>query len=93
MIDLPRQRYAFLALAAALGAFCVRVTRIHFTILTLAIGMIVHALFFAGIVFKLGGDYGKGMFYIGYGGIVLPRLTILGSLAWRVASMPSSTAK
>ncbi|HSF21740.1 MAG TPA: branched-chain amino acid ABC transporter permease [Burkholderiales bacterium] len=66
------------ALAAALGAFCVRVTRIQFTILTLAIGMIVHALFFAGIVFKLGGDYGKGMFYIGYGGIVLPRFTILG---------------
>jgi branched-chain amino acid transport system permease protein len=66
------------ALAAALGAFCVRVTRIHFTILTLALGMIVHALFFAGIVFKLGGDYGKGMFYIGYGGIVLPRFTILG---------------
>lgn len=43
-------------------------TRIHFTILTLAFGMIVHALYFAGIVFKLGGEYGKGMFYVGYGG-------------------------
>jgi len=66
------------ALAALVGAFCVRVTGIHFSIMTLAFGMIVHALFFAGIVFKLGGDYGKGMFYIGYGGIVLPRFTILG---------------
>lgn len=65
-------------LAALVGAFCVRLARIHFTVMTLAIGMIVHALFFAGIVFKLGGDYGKGMFYIGYGGIVLPRFTILG---------------
>jgi branched-chain amino acid transport system permease protein len=54
------------------------VTQIYFTLLTLAFGMIVHALFWAGIVFKLGGDYGKGMFYIGYGGIVLPRFTILG---------------
>jgi branched-chain amino acid transport system permease protein len=68
------------ALAAFVGAFCVRVTRIHFAILTLALGMIVHALFFAGIVFKLGGDYGKGMFYIGYGGIVLPRFAILGTV-------------
>jgi branched-chain amino acid transport system permease protein len=67
------------ALAAVVGAFCVRLTRIHFTIMTLVLGMLVHALFFAGIVFKLGGDYGKGMFYIGYGGIVLPRFRILGS--------------
>jgi branched-chain amino acid transport system permease protein len=67
------------ALAALVGAFCVRVTRIQFTIMTLAISMIVHALFFAGIVFKLGGDYGKGMFYVGDGGIVLPRFTILGT--------------
>jgi len=66
------------ALAALVGALCVRATRIHFAVLTLAFGMIVHALFWAGIVFKLGGDYGKGMFYIGYGGIVLPRFTILG---------------
>jgi len=68
------------ALAAIIGAFCVRATRIHFTIMTLAFGMIVHGLFFAGIVFKLGGDYGKGMFYVGYGGIVLPRFAILGTV-------------
>ncbi|HEY7743617.1 MAG TPA: branched-chain amino acid ABC transporter permease [Burkholderiales bacterium] len=67
------------ALAAVVGAFCARVTRIHFTLMTLVLGMLVHALFFAGVVFKLGGDYGKGMFYIGYGGIVLPRFRILGS--------------
>jgi branched-chain amino acid transport system permease protein len=66
-------------LAAVVGAFCVRMTGIHFSIMTLVLGMLVHALFFAGIVFKLGGDYGKGMFYIGYGGIVLPRFRILGT--------------
>jgi branched-chain amino acid transport system permease protein len=67
------------ALAAAVGAFCVRATRIHFAIMTLAFGMIVHALFFGGSVFLLAGDFGKGMFYVGYGGIYLPRFTILGT--------------
>jgi branched-chain amino acid transport system permease protein len=67
------------ALAAAVGAFCVRATRIHFAIMTLAFGMIVHALFFGGSVFLLAGDFGRGMFYVGYGGIYLPRFTILGT--------------
>jgi branched-chain amino acid transport system permease protein len=47
--------------------------------MTLAFGMIVHALFFGGSVFLLAGEFGKGMFYVGYGGIYLPRFTILGT--------------
>jgi branched-chain amino acid transport system permease protein len=67
------------ALAAAVGAFCVRATRIQFTVMTLAFGQIVHALFEAGIVFRPAGDVGKGMFYVGHGGLYLPRFTILGA--------------
>lgn len=67
------------ALAAVVGALCVRATRIQFAIMTLAFGMIVHALFFGGSVFLLAGESGKGMFYVGYGGIYLPRFTILGT--------------
>jgi branched-chain amino acid transport system permease protein len=67
------------ALAAAVGALCVRATRIHFTIMTLAFGQMVHALFIAGLVFRLGGERGLGMFYVGSGGIYLPRLTVLGA--------------
>jgi branched-chain amino acid transport system permease protein len=67
------------ALAAVVGAFCVRATRMQFTIMTLAFGQMVHALFIAGLVFRLGGEVGKGMFYVGYGGLYLPRFTILGT--------------
>ena len=66
------------ALAALVGAFCVRATRIHFTIMTLAVAQIVHALFIAGVVFRLGGGFGRGLFLLGGGGLYLPRLTILG---------------
>jgi branched-chain amino acid transport system permease protein len=66
-------------LAAVVGAFCVRVTRIHFTIMTLAFGQMVHALFMAGIVFRLGGAVGRGMFLVGNGGLYLPRFTIRGT--------------
>lgn len=64
--------------AAVAGAGCVRATRIHFTILTLAFGQLVQALFVTGAVYRPLGDYGKGLFYVGYGGLYIPRFTILG---------------
>jgi branched-chain amino acid transport system permease protein len=66
------------AAAAVAGAGCVRATRIHFTILTLAFGQLVHALFVTGAVYRPLGEYGKGLFYVGYGGLYIPRFTILG---------------
>jgi len=65
-------------LAALVGALCVRATRIYFTILTLAFAQTVHSLFIAGIVFRLAGDVGKGLFFVGEGGLYLPRLTLAG---------------
>jgi branched-chain amino acid transport system permease protein len=50
------------AAAAVAGAWCVRATRIHFTILTLAFGQLVQALFVTGAVYRPLGDYGKGLF-------------------------------
>jgi branched-chain amino acid transport system permease protein len=67
------------AAAALAGAWCVRATRIHFTILTLAFAQLVHALFVSGAVYRPLGDYGKGLFYVGYGGLYIRRFTILGS--------------
>jgi branched-chain amino acid transport system permease protein len=67
------------ALATLVGALCVHATRIHFTIMTLAFGQIIHALFIGGLVFRLGGEHGKGMFYVGHGGLYLPRFTVLGT--------------
>jgi branched-chain amino acid transport system permease protein len=78
--------YLFLGLfvatagAAMSGALCVRATRIHFTIMTLAFGQLVHAAFVTGAVYRPLGDYGKGLFFIGGGGLYIPRLTILGTL-------------
>ena len=66
-------------LAAALGALCVRVTRIFFTILTLAFAKIVYSLVVSGIIFTPFGQVGRGFFFIGHGGLYLPRLTIAGS--------------
>ena len=65
--------------AALTGAWCVRATRIHFTIMTLAFGQLVHAVFVTGAVYRPLGDYGKGLFYVGYGGLYIPRFTILGT--------------
>jgi branched-chain amino acid transport system permease protein len=65
-------------LAALLGSLCVRTTRIAFTILTLAFAQMVHALFVAGIVFRLAGDFGKGLFFVAEGGLYLPRFTMAG---------------
>lgn len=63
--------------AALAGAWCVRATRIHFTILTLAFGELVHALFVTGAVYRPFGDYGKGIFFVGHGGLYIPRFTML----------------
>jgi branched-chain amino acid transport system permease protein len=67
------------ATAALAGAWCVRATRIHFTIMTLAFGQLVHAVFEVGVPFRLMGDFGKGLFYVGHGGLYIPRLAILGT--------------
>lgn len=66
------------ALAAVFGFLCVRATRIHFAILTLAFAQMVHALFISGAVFEPFGGVGKGLYLLGEGGLYLPRFTILG---------------
>lgn len=67
------------ALAAVLGLLCVRATRIHFTILTLAFTQMVHALFISGAVFQPFGTVGKGLYFLYEGGLYIPRFTILGT--------------
>jgi branched-chain amino acid transport system permease protein len=66
------------ALAALVGALCVRATRIFFTMLTLACAQAVRALFVGGAAFRPFGEYGKGFFLIGEGGLYLPRFRIAG---------------
>jgi branched-chain amino acid transport system permease protein len=68
-----------MVLASVFGALCVRATHIFFTILTLALAKIVHSLVISGIVFTPFGQVGRGFFFIGHGGVYLPRLTIAGS--------------
>lgn len=66
-------------LAAGFGAICVRATKIHFTILTLALAQVVHSLVIAGVVFRLAGGDGQGLFLLGGGGMYIPRFTMLGT--------------
>jgi branched-chain amino acid transport system permease protein len=66
--------------AALFGVLCVRATRVHFTILTLAVAQIVHSLFIAGIVFRAAGGVGRGLFLLGGGGLYIPRLPVAGHL-------------
>jgi len=65
-------------LSAVFGFVCVRATRIHFTILTLAFAQMVHSLFISGIIFRPFGGVGKGLFLLGGGGLYIPRFTIAG---------------
>lgn len=65
-------------LAALLGGVCVRATRMHFTILTLASAQVVHALFVGGLAFRPFGGVGHGLFLLGGGGLYIPRFTMLG---------------
>ena len=67
------------ALAAVFGALCVRATRIHFTILTLAFAQLVHSLFITGAIFQPFGGVGKGLYLLGEGGLYIPRFRILGT--------------
>ncbi len=66
------------ALAVVFGFLCVRATRIHFAILTLAFAQMVHSLFISGIIFRPFGGVGRGLFLLGGGGLYIPRLTIIG---------------
>ncbi|MGH7333541.1 MAG: branched-chain amino acid ABC transporter permease [Candidatus Rokuibacteriota bacterium] len=66
------------ALAAVTGAICVRTTRIHFSIMTLALAQVIHSLFVSGAVFRPFGGMGKGFFFIGHGGLYIPRFTMVG---------------
>jgi branched-chain amino acid transport system permease protein len=65
--------------AAVFGAACVRATRGYFTILTLALGQVVHALFVSGFAFRPFGTMGRGFFFIGHGGLYLPRFSMGGT--------------
>ena len=65
--------------AAVIGFLCVRTSRIFFTILTLALSMLVYSLVINGTVFRLFGGLGRALYLLGGGGIFLPRLTILGT--------------
>ena len=65
-------------LAVVVGYLCVRATRIHFTILTLAFCQIVHSLFINGAVFELFGGEGRAIYYVTEGSMYIPRLTLLG---------------
>ena len=66
------------AFAAVLGFICVRTTRIFFSILTLAVSMVVYSLVFNGAIFRLFGGVGWSLYLLGGGSMYLPRLTILG---------------
>ncbi len=65
-------------LAAGIGFLCVRATKIHFAILTLAFGQIFHSLFIDGAIFRLFGPLGWALYLVGEGSMYIPRLTILG---------------
>ena len=67
------------ALAAFVGLFCVRATHIFSAVLTLIFAEIVESLFVSGVVFRPFGEIGKGFFFVGEGGLYIPRFTILGS--------------
>lgn len=66
------------ALAAAIGFICLRATRIHFAILTLAFCQIVYSVFIDGAVFRPFGGEGRAIYFLAGGGMYLPRLTLLG---------------
>jgi len=64
--------------AAVIGFLCVRTTKIFFSILTLALSMVVYSLVIDGAVFRLFGGIGWGLYLLGGGSMYLPRLSILG---------------
>ena len=64
--------------AAIIGFLCVRHTKIFFSILTLALSMVVYSLVIDGAIFRLFGGVGWGLYLLGGGSMYLPRLSILG---------------
>lgn len=66
------------ALAAVIGFLCVRATKIHFTILTLAFTQLVYSVFINGAIFRLFGPLGWSLYLLGGGSLYIPRLTMLG---------------
>lgn len=67
-------------LATVFGYLCTRATKIHFTILSLALAQIVHSLIIDGAVFRALGGVGEALYFLGGGSLYIPRLTILGVL-------------
>lgn len=65
-------------LATGIGFLCIRATKIHFAILTLAFGQIFHSLFIDGAIFRLFGPLGWSLYLLGGGSMYIPRFTILG---------------
>lgn len=66
-------------LAALIGFLCVRATKIHFTILTLAFAQLLHSVFIDGAIFRLFGPLGWSLYLLGGGSLYIPRLTIIGT--------------
>src|SRR3972149_6120647 len=66
-------------LAACIGFFCVRATRMHFTILPPACAPMIYSLFIAGAILRAGGGKGEGLFLFGGGGLYIPRFKMAGA--------------
>ncbi len=64
--------------AAAFGLVCVRTSRMYFSILTLVLGELVHAVFVSGLAFRPFGGVGAGLFLEGEGGLYIPALPLFG---------------
>ncbi len=75
-------------LAAVIGFFCARTSKIFFAILTLSFCMIVYSLFINGAVFRLFGGLGWALYLLGGGAMFLPRLSILGTVYAPEAFIP-----
>jgi branched-chain amino acid transport system permease protein len=65
--------------AVLVGTVAVRTRGIFFTLQTLAFTQLLHASLVSGAAFRPFGGMGKGFFFIGHGGLYLPRFTLAGS--------------
>lgn len=65
--------------ATVIGFLCARSNRIFFTMLTLCLSMVVHALVVDGAVFQMMGGVGWALYLLGEGSMYIPRLTMLGA--------------
>ncbi len=76
-------------LAAAVGFLCLRVTKIHFVILTLAISMLLYSAIISGGAFRLFGDIGAAIYEEGEGSMYLPRMKLAGTAPSAEAFIPA----